>query len=198
MILSRDQRSARNADFSRQPADPVASCRLKPAFPYAAFTLIELILVLALLVIVTSLVTPSLSRFFRGRTISSEARQLLSLTHAGQSRAISDGFPMLLWIDPQHGRYGLQLEDTTQTGKSSEVDPKAEEFVLGESLKLDAPDATTKTLNGRSVVAIRFLPDGTADDTSPTTLRLTSAQGDVLWLIQSTNRLRYEIRTSNR
>lgn len=192
MIPSREIVCARNAELDRRSRGVVVLRQR------AAFTLIELILVLALLAIVTSLVAPSLSRFFRGRTINSEARQLLSLTHAGQSRAVSDGFPVLLWIDSQQGQYGLQLEGTSQNGKSDEVDPKAEEFALGDSLKLDAPDAATTTLNGRSVVAIRFLPDGSADETSPKALRLTSAQGDVLWLMESTNRLSYEIRTSNR
>src|SRR3954447_11599635 len=93
------------------------------------FTLIELILVLSLLAIVTSLAAPSLSRFFHGRTLDSEARQLLSLTHAGQSRAVSDGFPVLLWIDSQQRQYGLQLEiKSSQSGNSKDIDPKAEQF----------------------------------------------------------------------
>src|SRR4029079_13279680 len=89
-----------------------------------AFTLIELILVLALLAIVTSLAAPSLSRFFRGRALNSEARQLLSLTDAGQSRAVSEGFPVLLWIDSQQRQYGLQLETSSQNGNSQDADPK--------------------------------------------------------------------------
>ena len=53
-----------------------------------AFTLIELILVLALLVIITSLVAPAMSNFIRGRALDSEARRLFALMHAAQSRAI--------------------------------------------------------------------------------------------------------------
>src|SRR5208282_2111327 len=56
-----------------------------------AFTLVELILVLALLVIVTSLVAPAMSNFIRGRALDSEARRLCALMHAGQSRAVSEG-----------------------------------------------------------------------------------------------------------
>ncbi|HYG22795.1 MAG TPA: GspH/FimT family pseudopilin [Verrucomicrobiae bacterium] len=160
----------------------------------AAFTLIELILILALLAIVTSLAAPSLSKFFRGRALSSEARQLLSLTHAGQSRAISEGFPVLLWIDSQAGEYGLQLEDASKAAGSIEPDPKAESFSHDSSLKLEAMDAAPISLNGRSVAAIRFLPDGTADEASPTQVRIMSATGETLWLMQYTNRLGYEIR----
>src|SRR5512143_2179039 len=64
-----------------------------------AFTLIELILVMALLTIVISLTAPKLSRFFHGRTLDSEARRLLALTRSGQSRAVSEGLPMDLWVD---------------------------------------------------------------------------------------------------
>jgi general secretion pathway protein H len=162
------------------------------------FTLIELILILALLAIATSLAMPTLSRFFRGRALSSEARQLLSLTHAGQARAISEGFPVLLWIDSQQREYGLQLEDFPQDNRSQAVDARAEQFSLDSNLSLEALDASLLTLNGRTVSAIRFLPDGTADEASPTRLRITSATGEVLWLVQATNRLSYEIRYSDR
>jgi type II secretion system protein H len=163
-----------------------------------AFTLIELILVLALLAIVTSLAAPSLSRFFRGRALNSEARQLLSLTHAGQARSVSEGFPVLLWIDSQQRQYGLQLESSSQNGNSQDVDPKAEEFNFDESLQIEAMNASQMTVNGRSVTAIRFQPDGTVDESSPTSVRVASQNGDVLWLLQATNRVNYEIRNSNR
>ncbi len=199
MTLSREfSRARRNADLSRQRMGFVAYGRLKPAFRRTAFTLIELILVLALLAIITSFTAPSLSRFFRGRTLDSEARQLLSLTHAAQSRAVSDGFPVLLWLDTPQRQYGLQLETSSQTSGSQDIDPKAEQFSFDDTLKIEAVNASAVTLNGHSVNAIRFLPDGTTDETSPTTLRIASRNGDVLWLIQATNRLSYEIRNSDK
>jgi type II secretion system protein H len=167
-------------------------------FSGRAFTLIELILVLALLAVVTSLAAPSLLRFFRGRALGAEARQLLSLTHAGQSRAVADGFPMLLWIDTPRRAYGLQEEGTTQNGNAQDADPKAEEFEFGEHVQIEPGTASPVSVNGQSVPAIRFLPDGTVDEISPTTLRLTGQDGETLWLIQATNRLSYEIRNSDR
>lgn len=163
-----------------------------------AFTLIELILVLALLAVVTSLAAPSLSRFFRGRALGSEARQLLSLTHAGQSRAVADGFPVLLWINSQQRVYGLQEEGTTQNGSTQDADPKAEEFAFGDGIQVEVLDASPVSVNGQSLPAIRFLPDGTADENSPRTLRLTGQNDETLWLVQATNRLSYEIRNSDR
>jgi type II secretion system protein H len=162
-----------------------------------AFTLIELILVLALLAVTVSLVAPSLSHFFRGRALDSEARQLLSLTHAGQSRAISEGWPMLLWIDSQAHAYGLEAETSSRHTQARSTDSKAEEFTFEAQLEIQAVNASPMPVNGRSLPAIRFLPDGTIDETSAATLRLATENSGTLWLIQSTNRLSYEIRASN-
>src|SRR6266436_2034312 len=84
----------------------------KNANPRAAdgFTLIELMLVLALLLIVIGVAFPSLQHFFRGRNLDSEARRFLSLTRYGQSRAVSEGVPMVLWIDARQNTYGLQAQ----------------------------------------------------------------------------------------
>ena len=76
----------------------------------AAFTLIELILVMAILTLAVSITAPALSNFFRGRTLDSEARRLLALSREGQSRAVSEGVPMELWFDTKQGIYGLEAE----------------------------------------------------------------------------------------
>jgi type II secretion system protein H len=156
------------------------------------FSLIELILVMALLAVAVSLVGPVLSNFFRGRTLDSEARRILALAHAGQSRAVSEGFPMLLWVDASRHTYGLEQETTAQAG-----DPKAEDFVVDENLQLEAVNTVPVKVNGRSLPAIRFLPDGTIDETSPATLRLASVDGTQLWVVESANGLSYEIRNTN-
>src|ERR1035441_9122537 len=95
------------------------------------FTLIELILVMALLTIVISLTAPKLSRFFHGRTLDSEARRLLALTRSGQSRAVSEGVPMDLWVDAELGRFGLEAEPSYETSDSKAVD-----FTLDGGLQL--------------------------------------------------------------
>ena len=86
---------------------PAASLTSRPRAD--GFTLIELILVMALLAIAASLAAPQMASFFRGRSLDQEARRMLSLTHYAQSRAVTEGFPMLLWIDPASGQYGLPI-----------------------------------------------------------------------------------------
>src|SRR5438046_3115239 len=75
-----------------------------------AFTLIELILVMALLSIVLAVSAPALSSFFRGRNIDAEGRRVVSLIRYGQSRAVSEGVPVLLWINARQGTYGVEQE----------------------------------------------------------------------------------------
>ena len=48
-----------------------------------------------------------MSNFIRARAVDSEARRLFALMHAGQSRAVSEGLPMMLWVDEKQGAYGL-------------------------------------------------------------------------------------------
>ena len=44
-----------------------------------------------------------------------------------------------------------------------------------------------------SLPAIRFLPDGTVDEDSPQTLQLTDSAGVSRWLLESRDRMGYEI-----
>src|ERR1019366_516330 len=111
-------------------AVPVHAPRTAQRSP--AFTLIELILVMAILVMMVSFTAPTLSHFFRGRTLNSEARRLLALTRSGQSRAVSEGLPMDLWVDAAEGAFGLEAEPSFDTS-----DSKAVEFTVDGGLKIE-------------------------------------------------------------
>jgi type II secretion system protein H len=179
------------------------------------FTLIELILVMALLTIVISLTAPRLSRFFHGRTLDSEARRLLALTRSGQSRAVSEGVPMDLWVDAGQGTFGLEAEPSYDTSDSKAVD-----FTLDGGLRLEVVNKTvvapanTVTMNRAqrastasvprvnlvhaALPTIRFLPDGSIGEASPQMLHLASADGGSLWLAQARDGLSYEIRSTDK
>jgi prepilin-type N-terminal cleavage/methylation domain-containing protein len=186
-------------------------------FPQPArrgFTLIELILVMALLTVVISLTAPRLSRFFHGRTLDSEARRLLALTRSGQSRAVSEGMPMDLWVDAEQGTFGLEAEPSYETS-----DPKRVDFTLDSGLQLEvvnktavvAPVNTMSRSRQASVASvprvklvhaglptIRFLPDGSIGESSPQMLHLTSNDSGSLWLAQSRDGVNYEIRSTDK
>src|SRR6476660_1562259 len=108
-----------------------SSAVLQKVFAVRGFTLIELILVMTVLTIAVSLTAPALANFFRGRSLDSEARKLLALTRFGQSRAVSEGIPMELWLDATRGAYGLEAEPSYET-----TDPKAQEFTVDSDMHL--------------------------------------------------------------
>ena len=156
---------------------------------HRAFTLIELILVLALLVVMAALVLPRMSGFVQGRALDSEARRLLALMHGTQSRAVSEGMPMMLWVDEKAGTYGAEAETSGQNG-----DPKAEELTVDATLQLAvAPVGTGTQTTFKNLPAIRFLPDGTVDEGSLPTLKLTDRAGASRWLVETDNHQGYEI-----
>ncbi|HEY2951774.1 MAG TPA: GspH/FimT family pseudopilin [Verrucomicrobiae bacterium] len=166
------------------------------------FTLIELMLVMAMLLIVVGAALPSLKHFFRGRNLDSEARRFISLTHYGQSRAVSDGVPMVLWIDAPERTYGLQAA----AGYLQE-DSKAVEFELDKDMeiKVTMPLAAGTTANRGAIAPgaastlpmIRFSPDGFISDPSPDSIQLRQGEEDSVWIGQSANRQNYEIQANH-
>jgi len=139
-----------------------------------AMTLIELIVVMGLLATVMAFSAPVLSRFFRGRSLTEEARRVLALTRYGRSEAISRSVPMELWINASVGSYGLRA----QAGYESEDTGKPVEFDLSEGLSFEvAAEALDENGNAR----ILFQPDGAIDEESLETLRIrNSAQGETI------------------
>jgi prepilin-type N-terminal cleavage/methylation domain-containing protein len=155
-----------------------------------AFTLIELILVMTLLVVAVSMIAPKLSGFIRGRALDSEANRLLALAHAGQSRAVSEGMPMVLWFDQPNGTYGLE-EETAPAGG----DAQREMMEMAATVQLTVVNlAGSAPTTFRKLPALRFLADGTIDEDSPHTLQLVDSAGFSLWLVEMQNRTGYEIR----
>ena len=166
-----------------------------------AFTLIELILVMTLLVIVLGVSAPSLSRFFRGRTLDSEAKRFLALTRYGQSRAVSEGVPVVLWIDSRQGEYGLQAD-----ASYVEEDTKAREFQVHSDLKVEVEQSVFAQKQaslwkgrgglGANLPKIRFTPEGFISETSPELIVFRQGKEDEIWMGPNQNHLNYEIKTN--
>ena len=168
-----------------------------------AFTLVELILVMALLGVVLGVGAPALGRFFQGRTLNSEARRFLGLTHYAQSRAVSEGIPMVVWIDPEERAYGLRAETSYL-----EIDPRAVEFTLADGIVIEPgvapiiessfePNPWRQTaIIARNQPALRFTPDGFIAPTSPDRILIREDNLGEIWIGQSRTRLHYEIQTN--
>lgn len=171
-----------------------------------AFTLIELILVMAMLVIAIAVTFPSLQSFFRGRALESEGRRFLTLTRYAQSRAAAEGLPMTLWIDAHEGTYGLEAQKGFL-----ERDDKAVEYDVDEKLEIEVTQAPinraqltreqqlrrqSSSLQRNALPEIRFAADGSIDVMSPETVCIREGKENALWITQTENRLGYEVRNS--
>lgn len=169
----------------------------------SAFTLIELILVMALLAIVLGVSAPSLSRFFRSRSLDSEAKRFMALTRHAQSRAVSEGVPMVLWLETEQRIYGLNADKSFV-----EEDPQAEQFTLDDALQVEVlrySGAMTamqtnrfrnEKLDAGNLYIMRFNPDGFVSLSSPEAVVFRQGENEELWVAQSRNRLNYEICTN--
>jgi len=156
----------KRANLPSQHAGGVACIR--------AMTLIELIVVMGLLATVMAFSAPVLSRFFRGRSLTEEARRVLALTRFGRSEAISRSVPMELWLNPTVGSYGVR----PQAGYESEDAGKPVEYNLSEGLSFDLAGAT---LDENGDALILFQPDGTIGEESPEKFKIqNSDQGETI------------------
>ena len=76
----------------------------------AGFTLLELILVLAVLAIAAAMAAPSLRQFGRGRGAGDCAAQIVALTHYARTQAVTDGAVYRLNLDPASGTFWLTVQ----------------------------------------------------------------------------------------
>ncbi|MCX7723080.1 MAG: prepilin-type N-terminal cleavage/methylation domain-containing protein [Verrucomicrobiae bacterium] len=174
---------------------PSSACSSFALLPRGrGFTLIELIVVMALLATVLAVAAPSLSRFFRARTLDSEARRFIALTRYAQSRAVAEGVPMELWIDVERGVYGLRAESTY-----IEHDDKAVEFTLDTSLQIEVepgqgqPRLVALPTQFDRKYVLRFTPDGFIHSSSPERVFIRQGATEVVVIQRSRTRLSYEI-----
>jgi len=152
-----------------------------------AFTLVELILVMALLIMAAALVTPQLSKFFGARDLDSEVRRFVALTRYGQNRAVSEGVPMLLWIDTKAGKYGLQQETGYTDG-----DTKSEEFSLADGLHIGVENSFSKLAPGKRI-GIRFSRNGnTLSAGSVASVYIQHDKDPAVWIVLYPDHLSYE------
>lgn len=155
------------------------------------FTLMELILVLGLLAAVLAIAAPSLSRFFSGRSLQEETRRFLALTQYGGNQAVNEGIPMVLWIEPKLGEYGLRPETGYPANRHNTF-----HYRLRDDLELDVEMETASLPQaGKSrTPLIYFLPDGSISEIGLFSIRIRDRREGEVCIAQSDNRLNFEVR----
>ncbi len=137
------------------------------------FTLLELIIVMAVMVTLLAVIAPTLRNSFRQRGLDDEAVRLLAVTEYARDEAVSQGIPTQVWIDPVKGNYGAEAMpgyDGNKTSAASEpagsqakgaaiTGVQAKEYSLPTDEHFDAAKSTHVTAEGYTQV-IQFEPDG--------------------------------------
>ena len=84
------------AGMNRGPRPPGVHARRRGAGAQAGFTLVELMLVLALMALILSLAVPSMARFVAGHRLSLRTNDLVSTLHLVRGEAVRRGTPVTL------------------------------------------------------------------------------------------------------
>ena len=195
------------------PASPESKRSRRPCRAFlrrscrgGGFTLIELIFVLALLAIGALFVASRMGAFIRGRALNFEARRLLSLSHYAQSRAVAEGVPIVLWVNAKDSTYGIAIQSTFGTTGDDDIDVHAVSYTAESSVTLEAATGPSSAVSEQEderlgvtegLAAIRFNPDGFFDESSVIKITLRQGTEAGLELVQTANRLAYEIRPAS-
>ena len=151
----------------------------------SAFTLVELIVVMALLAIVLALSAPSLARSMRQRNLEAEAARFLAATEYGRNEAVSQGVPMVLWIDAKTRSFGVEARSGF-TGEAS----RDREFELHPDVEIEIEKAIARNAK---VQSIEFAPDGAPATTNIELVQLKDRFASVVTIAQTTDGWGYEI-----
>jgi Tfp pilus assembly protein FimT len=123
----------------------------------------------------------------RQRNLEQEATRLVALTEYGRGEAVSQGIPMVVWIDAEERRYGLQPK-AGFTGRSRDEI----EYQLGDSIRFDLGRDVRSV---GTMEAMEFSPGGMLESRSIEAVWLVDRSESTLVVAQSTNGWGYEVFT---
>jgi type II secretion system protein H len=134
------------------------------------FTLVELILALAVMATIMALAAPTLGRSMRDKHLKQEGLRILAATELARGEAIATGVPMTLWFDQAGGTFGVM----PKAGFDA-PDRATRDFALPEELWIDS----ITSARGRSAneTTVEFAPDGVPEVSGVDTITLSDKFG---------------------
>ncbi len=165
-------------------------------------TLIELIVVLALLGIVLSVGAPMLAKFFRGRELDNEVNRFLAMTRYARERAINEGIPIIIQIDTENRLLALAADPSFVA-----QDPDRQEFSIALGVTITVQGSVSSLAGAASQLGvregaleggqiIRFMPDGFIAIGAPSKITFVDKDGFAISVVPNHMRTWYEIETT--
>jgi len=145
-----------------------------------AFTLVELILVMALLCVILGIAAPSLSRSFHQRNLNQEATRLLAVTEYARDEAISRGVPMIAGCFGARPKIGFE-----------DSGARVKEFKLTDGLRFDTEKNSASSTGTND--AVEYEPDGTLDASSQAAFDLVDKSNSSIEVARTSDATGYEI-----
>lgn len=149
------------------------------------FTLVELVVVMALVCVAASLAAPMLSRSLRDRNINEEAERFIMLTEYGRGEAVSQGVPMVVWVDQSGQRCGVEPKEGFEGD-----DSRRREFELNPDVFIKADKLV---MSGGVGHAAEFEPYGAPTTSSVEALTFEDRFDTVVNITRTSDRWAYEI-----
>jgi type II secretion system protein H len=150
----------------------------------AAFTLVELVLVLAILAWMAAFIAPALAKSSRQRALDQEGMRIIATMEYARNEAVSTGVAMAVYVDTQAQSFGME-----PASESSGVDVH-KEFTLHPDLHFDAVEGGSSAKSGR---VITFTPEGVAATGSVDSIGITDRTGANVRIVRDSNAWGYEI-----
>lgn len=133
-----------------------------------AFTLIELVLVMAIIAIALAIAAPNLNGWNHGSQLRNAGDQFLTIARYAKAQAISQGKIFRLNVDPGAGHYWLTVQQAQD--QFGPVDSEyGQIYSMTDGMQLAMTDLQNKPIN-----SVDFYPSGRV---TPAHVRITGAPG---------------------
>lgn len=153
----------------------------------AAFTLLEMVIVLVVLAIIVALAVPRMTGYIAGNRLNDTADELIAVARYGRAQAVNDCKRYRLNFAPDGHSYHLMMQDGQQLQNVTQqtADQLGDEISFAQlgtdfgGIFQTPADITLqiKRADNQNVPYIDFRPDSTCD---PVQIKLTSAAGEIL------------------
>ncbi len=131
--------------------------------PRHGFTIVETMLVLAVMLIIAAIAIPSIDSMYSDVKLTSAADMVRGAWADARARAAEDGVAYRFAVVPQSGRFKVSPDaENTKADDSGEAPLMIEDTLPGNVTFADANGSSVEDSDGEYQTLIVFYPDGTA------------------------------------